>query len=239
MLSPALLDGVRAEIAEHEAALAKLRDIERLTLELTPVAATSAAAPASSSPAPAPPRARSAAARRPTLRQIKERKQAIMAVLSTQGPLSPRAIAEAIGEEPDTIRAALRQMAEGSQLVARGATSTRTYDIARNGTAAAAPREVSPRVRRELERAATPAPEPELEDRVVEILQRAGGRVALSEIEDQLRRKQVSFDRGELERAASRLTTHGLVERDPGGGLRLGERPVEAAALDAAGVESI
>jgi hypothetical protein len=63
--------------------------------------------------------------------------------------------------------------------------------------------------------------------------------MALSEIEYQLRRRHLEFDRGELERASARLSTHGVLQRDAGGGLRLPERPLEQAAMDAAGVESL
>jgi hypothetical protein len=246
MLSENVLAAIRAEIASREAELSEWRELERLAVKL---GGGQADPPVPAADPPTPPRARTRASATRTRQprgDRKERKQAILSTLSTRGPLSPSAIAEATGEAMHNVRDTLRSLLTEGKVTAQGATTSRTYDVARNGSPAPAP-SMSPGVRRlvDEESKSGAGQEVDLEDRVLEIVRHNGGRVALSEIEYQLRRRQVDVDRGKLEGAVRRLATHELVIRDPGGGLRLapepgnGERPLEQAIMDAAGVESL
>ncbi len=249
MLNPGLLAVVRAEIHDHETALVKLREIERLTLELAP-----AAPPPATLPAPAPRRSLTPArakGAKPTREERAELRQGLVSLLATRGPLSPAQIAESSGLPIQTVRHYLRGLAEEHRVQAHGATSNRTYDVAHTNGNGQAPKQLPapPRFAEEVERAAElerAAGEPvALEDRVLAIVTSTGGRVALSEVEYQLHKVRLGgtehlvFNRAELEKAVGRLTVHGVLIRDEGGGLRLGERPLVDVALDVAGGDEL
>ena len=250
MLSEKFLAEIQAEILEREAELEEWRALERLAVKLGAEGPRlmRRETPALPPPAPAPQAARRRAdaghrARRPR-GLAQERAEKIMGVLSARGALPPAALREALQLNRNEIQRPLAQLLKEGRITVSGVTSLRIYDVARNGSP---PPPLSPRVAKlEGEAKASGNGEVEIEDLVLDVVRRSGGRLPISEIGDEIRRHGHGHGHGldALGGAVDRLVTHGLLLRDEVGRVRLapepqGERPLEDVIADVAGVDSL